>query len=676
MANIPGILGFVAPGSYSLVELRPGPVSLPGGPTVTAILGRGRREEFVVSRAVGGGADGAPKGFNPANQPDGRHFMVSTFPVVPGSIEIFINPKNDGTDLPLIQITSEAMAQAWAAEFGDIDGYYIDGTNSFPGFNGPFDDSVDAYQGASDGSGFFDSKWARQFAILKARLGITAGSVEPNHYLFDAFTGRVVLDQTLQSFDTLLVSYLAEADLNSPEMMFDLTSVIAKHGYPSRENSISLAAQMAFENGAGVVMPVHIGEVLQGLGSARRLVQEPTLFTGLKALEKEDALDILVPVMSSRINNEIIMPFYEAALHASLTSNGQFLQEDPATGDQPGINISPLATIPSGHPGAGNPVYLEVYKNGRLLQLGVDYSVPNLSGTSLNGTINALIALDPNYPGAQHTVNNTLQEGDRITANYLPSTAVIDLVATSQLAVVSHCQIMSETKNRRERVALLGSYEFVDLDFILDPVTGIEAVFGVTKRSQFFWPGGPFVNRVVGGENQILDGQYIAASAAGFYSSRPLTTSLTNKILTGFTINPAQKLSIDETNFAGGAGVSIIEPLSAGGKVLIGQTTTNSGRAVEEEMSVVRITDYVAKVSRQALQGAFTGSLITVNTPRDIKITTEKILSSLQSQGIITQFKGVNAVIDPNEPRQVNVTFDITPIFPLNWIFIRFSVGT
>jgi hypothetical protein len=651
-------------------------VSLPGGPTVTAILGRGRREEFVVSRAVGGGADGSPKGFNPANKPDGRHFTVLNFPVVPGSIEVFLNPKNDGTDLPLIQITEEDMAAAWEAEFGDNDGYYIDGYSTFPGFNGPNGNSVDGYQGASDGSGFFDSKWSRQFRLLKERLGIVAGSPEPNHYVFDAFSGRLILDQALQAFDTLLVSYLGEADLNSPELMFDLASVIKKHGYPSKENSISLAAQMAFENGAGTVMPVHIGEALEGQGTARRLIQEPTLFTGLKALEKEEFCDIVVPIVNSRINNEIIMPFYDSVIHGPMTGNGQFLQEDPATGDQPGINISPLAVIPVGQPGAGNPVYLEIYKNSRLLQYGVDYSVPNLDGTSLNSTTNVLIALDPNYPGATHTVDNTLQDGDRVTANYLPSPAVIDLVATGQLAVVSHCQIMSETKNRRERVCLLGSYEFVDLDFLLDPVTGLEAVFGVTKRAQFFWPGGPFVNRVVGGENQILDGQYIAASAAGFYSSKPLPTSLTNKVLTGFTINPAQRLSIDETNLAGGAGAAIVEPLSAGGRVLIGQTTTSTGRAVEEEMSVVRITDYVAKTVRKALQGAYTGSLVTINTPRDIKITTEKILSSLQSQGIITQFKGVAATVDPDEPRQVNVTFDITPIFPLNWIFIRFSVGT
>lgn len=677
-ANIPGILGFVTPGAYSLVEFRSGPVSLPGGPTVIAILGRGRREEFLVTRAVGGGKDGAPAGFNSANDPDGRHFIVSSFPVVPGSIEVFINPVGDGTDLPLIQIigpgypgaSTQDEANAWFAEFGDN----TPDSGTFGIGGGPPDgyDSLDAYQGASDGSGFFDSKWGRQYQQLRDRLGITAGSPEPNHYLFDQTTGRLVLDQPLKAFDALLVSYLGEADLNAPELMFDLQSVITKHGFPSTMNTISLAAQMAFENGAGVVVPVHAGEVIQTT-PARRLIAEPTLFTALKALEKFDTVDILVPVLQSRVYNEIVLAFYAASVHGPLTADGYFLQENGA-GTSPGISVSPLATIPVGQPGAGGPVFLEVFLNGRLLEYGVDYTAPNLDGTSLNGTTNVLLAFSPNYPGGP-TNDNTLEEGDRVVVNYLPSPSVINLVATSQLAVLNHCQIMSETKNREERTCLLGSYEFVDLNFILDPITGIDANFGISDRAMFFWPGGTSVNRVIGGVSFAIDGQFIAASAAGFCAANPIPTSLTNKTLTGFTINSNQKLSVDETNLVGSSHVAIVAPLAAGGKVVIGQTTTTTGRAVQEEYSIVRIRDYVAKTTRKSLENAFTGGLITPNTTKDIKIATTNILAALQSQGIITSFQNVNTVVDPQEPRQVDVTFDITPVFPLNWIFIRFSIG-
>jgi hypothetical protein len=657
-----------------LVETRPGPVSLPGGPTVIAILGQGRREQALVARAAGGGKDGLPVKFDPANSPDGRHFQTAVRPVIPGTIEVFINPKGDGTDLPLVQITNQAMADAWNLEFTDTDGsnYPLVVPSEYePETAG---DSVDGYRGASDGTGFFDSKFARQFAALKQRLGITAGSPEPNHYIFDAATGRIVLDQPLRPFDTLIVSYIAESDLNDPELMFSLKDVIAKHGFPSKMNTISLAAQIAFENGAGVVMPVHAGQVLQGEGSAKRLIAEPTLFTALKSLEKEELVEIVVPVMQSRVYDEVIMPFYEALVHGELTDEGRFLQEAEEEGDQPGINISPLALDAAGEA----PRFLEVFKNGRKLQYGIDYSIPNLGGTPAgpNESRNVLIALDPEYEGATHSVDNTLQEGDRITASYLPAPDVINLVATSQLAVLQHCNLMSETKNRLERTCLFGAYEFVDLQFIINGTTGIEANFGSFFRSMFFFPGGSSVTRVVAGEAQTLDAQYIAAAAAGYVASRPIPTPLTNKILQGFTINPRQKLNNDETNLVGGSGCAIVTPLAAGGKVLHGRTTVNSGSAVEEEYSIIRIRDHVAKTVRRALENTFVGRLITATTSDDVAVTTKNILDALVSQGIISDYQNVDAFVDPQEPRQIDVQFDIRPVFPLNWIFIKFTVGS
>lgn len=669
MPNIPGIIGFAEPGAYSLLETRSGPVSLPGAPTVVAILGKGQREEFVVQRAVGGGQDGLPKDFDPANAPDGRHFQVNFYPVAPGKIEVYLNPVGDGTDLPLIRIKQQGEADSWEQEFDDVDGY-----SGFAGLNGPGGDSVDGVNTPSDGAGFFDSKWGRRYQQLKERMGIGAGAPEPNHYILNEDTGQFILDQALQPFDTLLVVYVAIPDLNSPELFTDISDIFVKHGFPSKDNTIALAAQMAAENGAGTFMPIHAGEVIRGEGSATRVVSEPTLFTALEALEREELVSILVPVMTSRVYNETIMPLYDVQF-ANLTGDGAFLQEDPATGDQPGINISPLAVTPLGQPGAGNPVFLEVYLNGRELQYGIDYSVPNLDGSAMNGSTNVLIALDPNYNGATHSIDNTLVPGDKVVASYLPDNSVIDLVATSQLACISHCQIMSETQNRQERTALIGSYEFADLDYILDPVTGIDANYGTTKRAVYFWPGGPSIRRVVAGEIQTLDGQFIAASAAGFVASRPLPTSLTNKTLTGFSIDPAQKLNIDETNLAGGANVAIVKPLGAGGKVVIGQTTTNSGQPTEEEYSVVRIGDHVSKTTRVALENAFTGELITVNTPDDVKAATASILDAFVSQGILTSYENLKTSVDKNDPRQINVQFDVTPIFPLNYIFIRFTVG-
>jgi hypothetical protein len=234
---------------------------------------------------------------------------------------------------------------------------------------------------------------------------------------------------------------------------------------------------------------------------------------------------------------------------------------------------------------------------------------------------------------------------------------------------------MSETKNRLERTCLFGAYEFTDLEWILDPVVGVDANFGFTDRAMFFWPGGPWITRVVAGEIQKLPGQYIAPCAAGFVVSRPIQTSLTFKTLAGFNIPQTQKLSVNEKSLAGGAGVSIVTPLAAGGKVIDGITTCNSGRAIEEEYSVRRIRDLVAKTCRKGLENAFVGSLITPNTPKEIETAVNSILAAMLSQGIITKYANVKAFVDSTDPRQVNVTFDITPIFPLKWVYIKFSAS-
>ena len=119
MPNIPGIVGYIQPGAYSVVTSRQGALSLPGGPTITCILGQGRREEVLVERAAGGGKDGLPAQFDPRLKPDGRYFRLAKYPVVAGTLEVYLNPKNDGTDLPLIQISSTSEGTAWQNEFGE-----------------------------------------------------------------------------------------------------------------------------------------------------------------------------------------------------------------------------------------------------------------------------------------------------------------------------------------------------------------------------------------------------------------------------------------------------------------------------------------------------------------------------------------------------------------------------
>ena len=90
MANIPGISGYVQPGTFARDRVISRGVSIPGGVRIACIMGEGLREETIIESAYGGGLDGsidcAPDG-NPA----GRYFKLQNAPVISGRTELYLN---------------------------------------------------------------------------------------------------------------------------------------------------------------------------------------------------------------------------------------------------------------------------------------------------------------------------------------------------------------------------------------------------------------------------------------------------------------------------------------------------------------------------------------------------------------------------------------------------------
>lgn len=720
MPNIPGIVGYIQPGAYTVVKSRQGAVSLPGGPTVTCIMGEGRREEVLVLRAAGGGRDGLPAQFDPRLSPDGRYFRLARYPVVPGTLEVYLNPRFDGTDLPLIQISSEDEGAAWDSEFARGEeigyGYGVRGNDTWdrtvryeaddvvqyegsvwralqsnigktpaesiywtfiatPGTadddygglpegttggggvkpnDGIFTDAgeidernfgLDAFQGVSDGSGFFDTSYGRRYGLWRQRLA--AGSPEPQHYYFDDRTGQIVFDQPLNRRDSLVVRYLAEADVNEYEEFTDLQALYDKHGYPAVQNTIALGALMSAENGAPILGTIHAG--LSYNSSQLRWVADPFWTDAFQELEKHRPY-FIVPLPKAFVEEEVIMPSYDPTIHATLTGNGTFLQVDPGEGDSPGINIWPLEVDDN-----GVPVRLEIYKNERELIFGIDYTVDFAAGPQ----------------AVRINLNTALTTGDRVVATYKPE---IDLVATVQQVGKVHVELMSDTPNRRERMLITGGYDGYTVTEALDEDTGIDNNFGDSFRVVFLMPDR--IRRVVNGETALLDGQYLAACAAGRMAGNEyLAEPLTRKTLIGFDIEQSKRYTDIEERLLGEAGVAVVAGLNSGGRVVNGFTTVNTGNAVEEEPSVVRIRDYTAFVTRTILENRFVGTVILADTTGEVATTTKQILQSLVSQQLITAYANVRAEVDSVEPRQINVSFDIQPVFPLNWIRIDFTIG-
>jgi len=835
MVNIPGILGYNVPGAFSIVRSRQGAVTLPGGPVVLCIMGQGQRELALVESAEGGGKDGSPAQFDPRLDPDGRYYFLPRAPIVPGSVRLYLNPKFDGTDVPMIEVTDTSDGTAWATEFGihrvtqvdqingdtvvpptefdtlrafgntagttalvqgfrpgksgrfariqvwaektgtplddvtvklfratgadlptgvgtelatttlvnaDVPGsgnatwvnvdfdltgvdpiaelteqdlyfvrferssgtpdpanYFMLGVNESSSYGrttgecvyvgdvtlwpivaavagddilfrsflsyGDFGTSydlygvdgaglidedkfgIDGYEGTSAGSGFFDTPAGRRYRVVSV-----PGETEREHYYIDYATGQIVLDHALERGDKLIAIFLPELDLNEFELFFDLEDLYKKHGYPSVDNTISQAAYMATLNNAPVIGAIHAGTSKDE--NTGRFLTDIFWADAFAALAKED-IDFVVPIAKRDVVGEVIMTrfgpdFYD--MTGGPTDPGRWLQEVPGGGDEPGINIYPLACDE-----AGDPVRLEVYKNGVLLTRGIDYTV----------TFTCQGATEP----TMITFTNALVDGDHVVANYRPD---IDLVAAVQTVALQHVEFMSSVRQRRERILFAGAYAGYGFNEVLDPQYGVAKVFGKSFRCAYFFP--ERIRTVIAGETAYLDGQFLAACGAGYLAGTSyLPTPLTRKNLVGFDIEKDHKYTIDQLNLLGDGGLCTIEPLSSGGRVIHGLTTVQNGNPVEEEISIVRIRDYVAKVSRQILEERYIGGVIDDQTVANIKMTTQGILESLTAQRIITQYANVTAKVDSVEPRQVNVGFDVAPVFPLNWIKIEFSIG-
>lgn len=269
---------------------------------------------------------------------------------------------------------------------------------------------------------------------------------------------------------------------------------------------------------------------------------------------------------------------------------------------------------------------------------------------------------------------------------------------------LSHCKVMSNIRNRKERVLFCGAIagltadnltgttdaavedigvlEGIQGETVTDVLAGnvedlanysVADAFGSTFRCVYFYPDQIVVQ--AGADNVLIDGFYLAAAAAGFESADTrIENPMTNKVLSGFTILRNKQLSQLTLENLAAAGVCTLQPVSGGGRIIWGITTSQSGFPEEQEISIVFIRDRVAKSLRAGFAG-FIGQPEDSNTPAILNTRAVILLNALISQGLITDFKDLAVKRDDLDPRQWNISVRCQPTYPINWIFIKVSLG-
>ena len=270
-------------------------------------------------------------------------------------------------------------------------------------------------------------------------------------------------------------------------------------------------------------------------------------------------------------------------------------------------------------------------------------------------------------------------------------------------AAVSHCETMSTIANQKERMALIGAQRGLTTaallgqsDVAIEDIGVLEGIQGddasevldgdtedlanyklsdnyTSNRSVFFYPDQ--IIRNVSGTNSFVHGFYMAACAAGYLSAtQNVAIPLTFKQLTGFSIGRDRvfrKLILDQL---GGVGATVVQPITGGGKILAGRTTSTSGFIEDEEISIVFIRDAVKRTLRTSML-RFVGGVEDSKTLGVMTARVQTIMGGLISQGLITSFKNIRVEKDKVDPRQWNVFLQFTPAYPINFVFIDIEVG-
>jgi hypothetical protein len=268
---------------------------------------------------------------------------------------------------------------------------------------------------------------------------------------------------------------------------------------------------------------------------------------------------------------------------------------------------------------------------------------------------------------------------------------------------VSHCIEMSNIVNRKERVAIIGAINGLspanllgtpvaveaigELENINDPSPtnilnanladlvnySVSAAYGETYRCIYCAPDQILVQA---GANIItIDGFYQAAAVAGYLvADVQRQNPLTNKVMSGYTIQNSRLYTTTTIQQLAAAGVTVLQPVSGGGLVIWGVTTSQSGYLEEKEVSIVFIRDYLAKLLRAGFQ-EYAGTPQTANTAAILSTRATDLLNSFVAENLITTYTGLSVVQDDVDPTQWDISVSVSPTYPINFIYIKVTVG-
>jgi len=272
------------------------------------------------------------------------------------------------------------------------------------------------------------------------------------------------------------------------------------------------------------------------------------------------------------------------------------------------------------------------------------------------------------YPssGTRSDIDNAIA---RLEAEDVKLVVVIDdsasLWAGSLASLKSHCANM-ETAGK-ERIGIMGAQSALSVSAIASSATSTNS-----KRIAIVAPGSFYWTPPVTGASQLqVNSGFIACYLAGLICGREAQLPVTRQFIP-YVEGLGNNYTVTEMNTLATAGVTVIEKYYNSYRVRHGITTKQSP-TYYNEISVVRAEDRMVEILRLSFD-ALVPMPQNESTLPSVANYCKVILESLKKEGLIFDYQNIQAKQDQTEPRQVDITFEYKPAFPLNWIDIKFTI--
>lgn len=170
-----------------------------------------------------------------------------------------------------------------------------------------------------------------------------------------------------------------------------------------------------------------------------------------------------------------------------------------------------------------------------------------------------------------------------------------------------------------------------------------------------------------------VGGQFMAAALAGMLASRPASSALTRKVISGFT-GTGDSRDLAQKNADADAGLLVIEQKGTN-LVVRHAITLDPGGSGRKELSVVRAKHRMIESVRDTLERRIIGNIIADgNAPLTVQTTVIGVLEQLRQDRDLVAYSGVQARLMSLEPTLIQARFSYRPAFPLNYVDVVFAL--